>query len=137
MNADNAYRSGSQLSPVVQVDGEKCVNCHTCISVCPVKICNDGSGDFVNVDPNRCIGCGRCLEVCSHNARTLRDESSEFLQASENAEPMVAIVAPSAVANFPDQHLQLNAWLKSLGVAAVFDVSFGAELTAKSLAEHL
>ena len=137
MNADRAYQNVSRLSPIVQVDGEKCVNCHTCISVCPVKICNDGSGDFVNVDPDRCIGCGRCLEVCTHNARTLQDEFPEFLKASENGEPMVAIVAPSVVANFPDQYLHLNAWLKSLGISAAFDVSFGAELSAKSLVEHL
>ena len=128
---------GSQLSPVVHVDGEKCVNCHTCISVCPVKICNDGSGDYVNVDPNRCIGCGRCLGVCSHNARLLQDQFEEFRQGCRNGEPMVAIVAPSVAANFPDRYLHLNTWLKSQGVAAVFDVSFGAELAAKSLAEHL
>jgi len=41
------------------------------------------------------------------------------------------------VANFPDQYLQLNGWLTSLGVSAVFDVSFGAELCAKSYAAHI
>jgi regulator of replication initiation timing len=50
---------------------------------------------------------------------------------------MVAVVAPSVVANFPDQYLRLNGWLKSLGVSAVFDVSFGAELCAKSYAAHI
>lgn len=50
---------------------------------------------------------------------------------------MVAIAAPSVVSNFPEQYLRLNGWLKSLGVEAVFDVSFGAELCAQSYAAHI
>jgi hypothetical protein len=50
---------------------------------------------------------------------------------------MVAIVAPAVVATWPNDYLRLNGWLKSLGVQAVFDVSFGAELTVKSYLEHI
>ena len=39
-----------KLVPVVGVDKEKCVNCHRCIAVCPVKMCNDGSQDYVQVN---------------------------------------------------------------------------------------
>ena len=39
------------LRPVINVDKEKCCNCHRCISVCPVKLCNDGSQD-VSVKSN-------------------------------------------------------------------------------------
>ncbi len=129
--------SPAKLSQVVQVDGKKCVNCHACIAVCPVKICNDGSGDYVNVDPERCIGCGRCLEACTHDARYLLNHLADLFEAYRMEEPMVAIVAPSVVANFPRRYLQLNGWLKSYGVSAVFDAGFGAELAARSLAEYL
>ena len=137
MNVQGTDDTRSSLSPVVQVDGEKCVNCHACIAVCPVKICNDGSGDYVNVDPDRCIGCGRCLEACTHDARYLQDHIEDFFEACRDGQPIVAIVAPSVVANFPGRYLHLNGWLKSLGVSAVFDVGFGAELAARSLAECL
>jgi iron only hydrogenase large subunit-like protein len=50
---------------------------------------------------------------------------------------MIAFVAPSAVANFADQYLRLNGWLASLGVAAIFDVTLGAELCAMSYAAHI
>lgn len=50
---------------------------------------------------------------------------------------MVAVVAPAVAAVFPGQFLRLNGWLKSLGIKAVFDVSFGAELTVKSYLDHL
>ena len=48
-----------------------------------------------------------------------------------------AIVAPATAAHFPDHYYNLNGWLKSLGIEAVFDVSFGAELTIKSYLEHV
>jgi hypothetical protein len=50
---------------------------------------------------------------------------------------MVAIVAPAVVASFPDQYLRINGWLQSMGAEAVFDVSFGAELTVKSYIEYM
>jgi ferredoxin len=46
------------LPPVIDIDPEKCENCHKCISVCPVKFCNDGSGEEVHVNSDLCIGCG-------------------------------------------------------------------------------
>jgi archaellum component FlaC len=55
----------------------------------------------------------------------------------KKGERMVAIVAPAAAANFPDRFLNLNGWLKSIGITGVFDVSFGAELTVKSYLEHV
>lgn len=133
----NIGKRTSSLLPVVEVDKEKCVNCHACITCCPVKYCNDGSGDFVNINHDMCIGCGSCLKRCTHDARYYIDDFSELCEALENNEKVVAIVAPSVVANFNDNYLRINGWLQSLGVEAVFDVSFGAELTVKSYVEHL
>jgi len=125
------------LSPGIQVAPRKCVNCHACIAACPVKICNDGSGDHVSVKPEMCIGCGRCLATCTHGARYFSDDFGRFMADVAAGIPIVAVVAPSVAANFPGQYLQLNGWLRRLGVAAVFDVSFGAELHVKSLVEEL
>lgn len=121
-----------ELCPVIQVDEKKCINCHFCISACPVKFCNDGSGDLVTINPNLCIGCGACVRACSHGARYILDDCEDFYACVQTGEKMVAIVAPAIAASFPDTYLQLNGWLKSIGVEAVFDVSFGAELTVKS-----
>lgn len=125
------------LPSIIHVDKDKCVNCHACIAVCPVKICNDGSGDYVNLNSDTCIGCGRCLAACTHGARFFTDDFAAFLHDVGEQEKMIAVAAPSIVANFPDQYLRLNGWLRSLGIAAVFDVSFGAELCVKSYAAHL
>ncbi|MFP4705291.1 MAG: methyl-accepting chemotaxis protein [Spirochaetaceae bacterium] len=123
--------------PLVEVLEDKCVNCHRCIAVCPVKMCNDGSGDYVKVNHDRCIGCGQCIDACTHDARVALDDSASFFEDLKDGVPMVAVVAPAAAAEFPDQYLELNTWLKSLGIAAVFDVSFGAELTVKSYLNYI
>lgn len=126
-----------ELSKVIKTDPEKCVNCHRCISVCPAKLCNDGSGDYVKVNHELCIGCGACISACHHGARQGIDDFDEFLEDIKKGEDVLAIVAPAAAANFKGKDLELNTWLKSIGVKAVFDVSFGAELTTKSYVEYL
>ena len=135
--AKKSYATNCQaFADGFHVDKDKCVNCHSCIAVCPVKTCNDGSGTYVNLQANSCIGCGRCLVACTHGARYFTDDFTCFMEAVARKEEMVAIVAPSVVSNFPDQYLRLNGWLKSLGVSTVFDVSFG-ELCAKSYAAYI
>ena len=125
-----------ELSSVIQVDQEKCKNCHACITACPVKYCNLASDDHVTVNQNLCIGCGECIKACTHNARTIVDDIDAF-KTDLLREKIIAIAAPAVAPNYPDKHLHLNGWLGSLGVAAFFDVSFGAELTVKSYLEHI
>ena len=126
-----------RLSPVINVDSTKCCNCHRCIAVCPVKLCNDGSGEFVTLNHDLCIGCGSCIEACTHGARSGIDDTNFFFDELKKGTPIVAIVAPAAAVNFKGMDLELNGWLKSIGVKAVFDVSFGAELTTKTYVEQL
>lgn len=125
------------LPEVIVVDQEKCVNCHACIAACPVKFCNDASGNYVKVNANMCIGCGTCIDVCTHDARIYIDDTEKFINDLKKGVNIIAIVAPSIAANFPKQYLKLNGLLKQWGVKAIFDVSLGAELTIKSYLNHL
>lgn len=127
----------NKLKPVIAVDKNKCVNCHRCVAVCPSKFCNDGSGDYISINEDLCVGCGNCIAACPHDARYGLDDFDDFLSAAEKKEKIVAIVAPAVVAAFDGMDEELNGWLKSLGIKAVFDVSFGAELTTKSYVEHI
>jgi iron only hydrogenase large subunit-like protein/predicted nucleic acid-binding Zn-ribbon protein len=65
------------------------------------------------------------------------DDSEAFFAALEQQEKVIAIVAPAVASNFPGLYLNLNGYLKSLGVKAVFDVSFGAELTVYSYVKYI
>jgi iron only hydrogenase large subunit-like protein len=119
------------------IDEDKCVNCHQCIAACSTKFANNGINDVIEVLTELCIGCGECIKACSHDARIPIDDFDSAMIALEQKEKVIAIVAPAVASNFPNQHLNLNGWLKSKGVEAIFDVSFGAELTVKSYVEHI
>lgn len=125
------------LAKIIDVDAVKCQNCHACITACPSKFCNDGSGDHVTINPDLCIGCGQCLKACTWGARTIIDDTEKFFTDLKSGTPMVTIVAPAVAASFPSTYLNLNGWLKQIGVSANFDVSFGAELTIKSYLDHI
>ncbi|MBM7556475.1 [Fe-Fe] hydrogenase large subunit C-terminal domain-containing protein [Halanaerobacter jeridensis] len=126
------------LSKLVKVNPEKCINCQRCIAVCPVKFCNDGSSDYVEINDDMCIGCGACIEACNHDARTGIDDWKQVKKMLlEENEDLVAVVDPAVVADFPNNYLRINGCLDDLGVAAVFDAAFGAELMIKSYSEYI
>jgi iron only hydrogenase large subunit-like protein/uncharacterized coiled-coil DUF342 family protein len=97
----------------------------------------DGSGEKLTVNPDLCIGCGNCIHVCSHKARSLIDDTPHFLGDLKHGAKMVAVVAPAIASVFPEKFLNFNGWLKSIGVEAFFDVSFGAELTVISYLDYI
>ena len=57
------------------------MNCHACITACPVKFCNNGSGDIVEVNSDMCIACGSCITACTHKAGNYVDDFKEFLNS--------------------------------------------------------
>lgn len=119
---------------IIRINEENCTNCHQCIAVCPIKTCNNGSGDVVKFNDKLCIGCGRCVEAClkSHggvvekSARLIIDDTAEFLNDLPRKE-IVALIAPSAASNF-NLHKLISA-LRNLHINFVYDVSLGAEIT--------
>jgi ferredoxin len=132
-----SHLSRHALPAVIEVDAAACVNCHACIQACPAKHCNDVSGEKVRIHADRCLGCGACVKACQHKARKLVDDTPAFFRDLAARVPMVAVVAPAVAAVFPQRWLNFNGWMKHLGVDAVFDVSFGAELTVKTYLDHV
>lgn len=126
-----------KLKEVISVDKTKCTNCYRCVAVCPVKLCNDCSKDYVSFNNELCIGCGACIRACKYGARQGIDDSASFFNDLRNGDKIVAIVAPAVIVSFRGRDLEFNTYLKSIGVKAVFDVSFGAELTTKSYVEYI
>jgi iron only hydrogenase large subunit-like protein/ABC-type transporter Mla subunit MlaD len=127
----------ASLTPVIKIDEEKCINCYACIAGCPVKFCMDGSGDKLKINPDLCIGCGHCIHVCTHKARSHHDDTPAFFADLKHGHKMIAVVAPAIASVFPEKYLNLNGWLRSIGVEAAFDVSFGAELTVITYLEYI
>jgi len=112
---------------VITVDREKCVNCYKCIRVCPVEFANVVNGDYVEVDNDLCIKCGRCVKACEHEARGFKDDIDQLKKMLASGIRPIAVVAPSARANFKIGKL-IN-MLREIGFKEVYDVSFGADIT--------
>ncbi|MCG8570285.1 MAG: EAL domain-containing protein [Spirochaetes bacterium] len=130
---------------LIRIIENKCVNCHRCIAVCPVKYCNIGSGKIIQLNHSLCIGCGKCITACTHGAR-LFDETSEeqhqsdlshFFKNDNQHKKIIAVVDPVIAVHLPHQELQLNSWLKSKGIKAVYDTSYGAQWMMDSYANFL
>jgi len=122
----------SSLASVIRIDEEKCINCYACITACPVKYCMDGSGVKLGINKDLCIGCGNCILACGHGARKIIDDTKQFFDDLKQRTKIVAVVAPAVASVFPGKYLNLNGYLKYLGVKEFFDVSLGAELTVIS-----
>ena len=127
----------SKLAPVIGILEDKCTNCYSCIAACPVKYCMDGSGEKLTVNHDECIGCGHCAVICTHGARVPIDDTELFMKDLKQGDKIIAIVAPAIASVFPENYLRINGYLQSIGVKAVFDVSFGAELTVISYIQHI
>jgi len=97
----------------------------------------DGSVDKLQINHNICIGCGNCINACTHKARTLIDNTDHFFDDLKQGKKMIAVAAPAVASFFPNQFLNLNGWLHSLGIEAFFDVSLGAELTVITYLDYI
>jgi len=67
---------------IVNFEGEKCKNCSTCISRCPIdaRVSND---NLIAVDMEKCIGCGLCVTACPNGAnRMVLRERPQQIQSS-------------------------------------------------------
>jgi uncharacterized Fe-S center protein len=122
-----------KLQNVIYLDEEKCQGCNKCIRNCPVIGANIaymvGDESKVKVNEEKCIRCGKCIEVCDHNARSYMDSTERFFRDLGAGKNISIIAAPSAAVNFKE-YKRLFGYLKSLGVNVIYDVSFGADITA-------
>lgn len=118
---------------LIVTDYEKCTGCNKCIACCPVDLANqafiDENGNRkVKIDETYCIHCGECIDKCDHGARSYKDDTERFFDDLAHGTPITLVAAPAALVNF-EQAGKLFGFLKGRGVKAVYDVSFGADIT--------
>lgn len=118
---------------IVKIDVDKCVGCNSCIRVCPSKSANicrkleDGK-IVIEIDDDQCIRCGACINACSHNARYYEDDTEAFFEELKHNRNVVMIAAPAIRVTFGGKWKNVIAWLKSMGVSKIMDVSYGADI---------
>ena len=139
-------------TPSIVLEPEKCISCGRCVLVCQglqnvwaleflfrgenTRIAPAGD-DVLNDSP--CIKCGQCSAHCPVGAIYEKDETGKLLDAIQDKNLHVTVqVAPSvrvaigeAFGLEPGTVVtgKLYAALRRLGIDAVFDTNFGADLT--------
>ena len=116
---------------------EKCVGCNKCIRSCPVLTANVAEEGKININEEMCIQCGACFDNCMHEARDFDDDTVKFLSDLKSGKKFSVIVAPAFVANYPKEYKKIYGYLKSLGVAHIYSVSFGADITTWAYISYL
>ncbi|MBN1596872.1 MAG: 4Fe-4S dicluster domain-containing protein [Bacteroidales bacterium] len=121
------------MKPLVEILPDKCTNCFTCVRICPVKAIRavpNGLSPEINI--NRCIGCGACVDSCAPNAIEYRSSIEEAKNILKLNKEVAAIVSTGIAAEFDDitDYRKFVQMIKSLGIAHVYELSFGADLIA-------
>lgn len=116
---------------------EKCVGCNKCIRSCPVLTANVAEDGKININEEVCIQCGACFDNCMHEARDFDDDTAKFLMDLKSGRKLSVIVAPAFVANYPKEYKKIYGYLKSLGVAHIYSVSYGADITTWAYISYL
>ncbi|MGI9862024.1 sigma 54-interacting transcriptional regulator [Moorella naiadis] len=119
------------MGGIVNTATGRCRQCYSCVRNCPVKAIRINHGQ-AEVITERCISCGMCLAFCSQGAKQVAGSQAAVLAALKEHEEMVACLAPSFPAAFPDWTTgQVAGALKKLGFTAVWEVAVGALLVAR------
>ena len=141
-----------ESTPSIVLDPRKCIKCGRCVLVCQqlqdvwaLEFLDRGdqtqmmpaAGVLLNESP--CIKCGQCSAHCPVGAIYERDDTKELLKAIRNPETHVAVQIAPAVRVALGEAFGLEpgeittgkiyAALRRLGVDAVFDTNFAADLT--------
>ena len=108
-----------------------CKNCYKCLRHCPVKAIRF-SGNQAYIIGNECIMCGTCFVVCPQDAKQIVGEIEKVKVLFQTGEPVVASLAPSFVANYPDVGIgAMEEALKKLGFFSAEETAIGATIVKK------
>lgn len=134
------------------IDHDKCISCGKCHQACPyhaivympvpceeacpVKAISKDEYGIEHIDPDKCIYCGKCLNACPFGA--IFDQCTVFdvLKRIKAGKKVVAMVAPSVLAQFGKPIEKVYGAFKALGFSDIIEVAYGAEETTRRESEE-
>lgn len=139
-------------SASIVLDPEKCIKCGRCVQVCQdlqgvfaLEFIGRGDGTcmapaaMLQLEDSPCVRCGQCAAHCPVGAIYEKDEVAAFQEAVADPEKQVVVqIAPSIRVGLSESFGlpagtvttgKIYAALRRLGVDAVHDTNFGADLT--------
>lgn len=143
------FRSNGQAT----IDHDKCVSCgickdacpyHSivyipipCEEACPVKAISKDENGIEIIDESKCIYCGKCINACPFGSIFEISQTFDVLTQIKAGKHVVAIVAPSILAQYESDWESIFSAIKEIGFADVVEVAHGAIETTRREAEEL
>ncbi len=130
-----------------RIDQEKCKSCGLCAQVCPFQaitkiivpcenacpvgaIAKDEDG-LTKIDHEKCISCGKCVSACPFGAVHKKSQIIDIIKHMKAGKKVIAMVAPSIMAQLPCTAEQLKQAIIEIGFSDVIEVAVGADITTK------
>lgn len=123
-------------------DKTNCDNCGICRSMCSFNV---GVYGFSNLK-YPCINCGSCIMVCPNKCLSEKDETDKLRDLLHSGKTVVFQVAPAVRASLGEEfgmklgtnvEGKIISSLRFIGADYVFDTTFGADLTTMEEANEL
>ncbi len=136
------------------INQDLCISCGKCEKVCPYNaiiyspvpcedkcpvnaISRNPETGKEEIDYDKCIYCGRCTRACPFGTIMERSQILDISkQLKHKKNPVIAMIAPSIIGQFPGTIGQIIYGLKELGFDYVYEVAVGADITAQKEAEE-
>lgn len=111
-----------------------CIGCNRCVTKCPapganVSVVVNGARRM-EVDDAKCVHCGFCVAVCPHHAREYLDDTESFFRDLAAGKRISLAVDPVFRILYPARLGKVLGYLRSLGAAKIYDISFGGDICA-------
>lgn len=115
---------------LIKTSETDCRDCYRCIRVCPVKAIQIQQGRAM-IQEEMCIADGQCVLACPQEAKSVQDGLEQVQTWRDRGLTLIASLAPSFVAAFPDYTPeQVAGALEALGFSQVQETAIGAEIIA-------
>ena len=136
------------------IDASKCKECGKCAAACPYNaiahlkrpcknacpvdaISYDEHGISI-IDKSKCISCGKCIHSCPFGAIGSKTAIVDVINAIKAGKPVYAMAAPATIGMY-GPNITMDSWKNAMlevGFTDFYDVSLGADMTAKYEAEE-
>ena len=73
------------------VDGDACIGCEECASICRFNAIEMGDENVASVSLENCFGCGLCVSVCSEDAISMNQRENPFEPYEKGSELLLDI----------------------------------------------
>ncbi|WP_243348986.1 monomeric [FeFe] hydrogenase [Parabacteroides sp. FAFU027] len=135
------------------INHDKCVSCgickdacpyHSivyipipCEEACPVKAISKDENGIEVIDETKCIYCGKCINACPFGSIFEISQTFDVLSRIKEGQKVVAIVAPSILAQYESDWETVFSAMKEIGFTDIVEVAHGAMETTRNEAAEL